>query len=71
MSSRSHSHTSITFVTLYGFLGNPLRTDRCNVYESCFKSHDWKACLDFDFVTVASFCNVENAESWRESNTPL
>ena len=61
MSIRSHSQTSITFVTVYGFLENRLRTGLCNVYESCFKSHDWISCLDFAFVAAASFRNVENA----------
>ena len=64
MSVRSHPQTSIAFVTLYGFLGNRLRTALCNVYESCFKSHDFISCLDFDFVAAANFRNVENAERW-------
>ena len=58
---RSHSQTSVTFVTVYGFLGNRLRTGLCNLYESCFKSHDLFSGLDFDFVAAASFCNVEKA----------
>ena len=64
ISIRSLSQTSITFVTVYGFLGNHFRTGRCNVYESCFKSHDLISCLDFNFVAAASFCTVENAEGW-------
>ena len=62
MTIRSHSQTSITFVVVYGFLGNRVRTGLCNVYESCFKSHDLISCLDFDFAAAASFSNVENAE---------
>ena len=62
MSIRSHSQTSITFVTVYRFLGNRLHTGRCNVYDSYFKSLASIACLDFAFVAFASFCNVENAD---------
>ena len=62
ISIMSHPQTSITFVTVNVFLGNQVRTGRCNVYESCFKSHDLILCLDFDFVAAASFCTVENAE---------
>ena len=62
LSIRSHSQTSITFVTVYGFLGNRLRTGLCNVYVSCFKSHDLILCLDFAFVAAESFCTVENLE---------
>ena len=61
MCIRSHSQMSITFVTLYGFLGNRLRTDLCNEYESYFKSHGSTRLLDFVFVAAASFRNVENA----------
>ena len=70
MSIRTHSQTSNIFVTFYGFLGNRLRTGGCNAYESCFKSHALKACLDFAFIAVASLFNIENAGGWRGSNTP-
>ena len=62
ISFRSHSQTSITFLKVYAFLGNRLRTNRCNVYESCFKSYDWISRLDCAYLTAACFCTVENAE---------
>ena len=62
MSFRSHSQTSITFVTVYGFLGNRLRTGLNKLYESCFKGHDLISCLDFEFVASSRFCILENAE---------
>ena len=62
MSIRSHSPISLTFVTVYGFLGNHLRSALYNVYVYFFKSHDFISCLGFDFVAAASFRNVKNAE---------
>ena len=62
ISIRSHSQTYITFVTVYGFLGNLLRIGLCNVYAFCFNSYTSTERLDFDFEAVANFAAVEKAE---------
>ena len=62
MSIRSHSQSSMTFVTVYGFLGKRLHTGRCNVYEFFFSSHDLIERLDFAYVPAASFLTFEKAE---------
>ena len=62
ISIRSHSQTSIKFVTVYRFLGNILRIGLCNVYAFCVNSHASNDRLDIDFEAVANFAAVEKAE---------
>ena len=59
-STRSHSQTSITLFTVYGFRGKCFRTGLCRVYASCFSEQALRL-LAVCFLTPVCFaarCNL-------------
>ena len=62
ISIKSHSQTSIKFVTVYGFVGNLLRIGLCIVYAFCFNRHASTDSLDMAFKAVTIFAAVVKAE---------
>ena len=61
-SSRSYSHTSITFVTLYGLHKNLFLTRLSSVYASCFSNQAQTSHLFFFGTTAASLFKVDKAD---------
>ena len=62
-SNRSHSHTSIGFVTVYGLRKNRPLTGLCCVNSSSYSSHSLNSDLFFLGIAAASFSKVEEADS--------